>query len=85
MTLFGSKSDVVDAHKHSRNNRGELDMSPVYGCFYCFSVFPPSAIDEWVDDGQTAVCRCSVDAIIGSASGYPITKDFLAKMHDHWF
>jgi len=52
--------------------------------------FPPSAIVHWVDKwegvGQTALCpNCSIDSVIGSESGYPITRSFLERMKGHWF
>ena len=76
----------VAAHKHSIRHRAELEDSAICGCFYCLSTFPPSAITDWIDDGQTALCPfCPVDSVIGSASGYPITSEFLLIMHDYWF
>lgn len=67
--------------------------SVICGCFYCSSTFEPGDIGEWVDAaedgdglGQTALCpHCGVDAVLGSQSGYPITPEFLATMHRHWF
>ena len=64
--------------------------SEVCGCFYCRKTFGPEQITEWVDFhdgvGTTALCpRCGIDAVIGSASGYPITEAFLAAMHRRWF
>jgi hypothetical protein len=29
--------------------------------------------------------KCEIDSIIGSASEFPITKEFLERMHAHWF
>jgi hypothetical protein len=78
--------DIIAAHKHSSIHRGELAKSTICGCFYCMSIFPPSDIVEWIDNDLTAICpSCPVDSVIGSASGYPITKEFLQQMHDHWF
>ena len=35
--------------------------------------------------GQTATCPfCEVDSVIGSASGYALTSDFLRSLHDYW-
>jgi hypothetical protein len=54
-------------------------------------IFPPADIDEWVDEnehgvGQTAICpRCGIDSVIGDASGYPVTVEFLSQMHRVWF
>jgi hypothetical protein len=76
----------IAAHGHSSNNRDTLVKSDWCGCFYCCSSFSPSEIDEWVDDETTAICPiCGVDSVIGNASGFPIEKEFLGKMHDHWF
>ena len=48
--------------------------------------FSPSRISQWIDQEQTALCpECEIDSVIGSASGYPITKEFLERMHAHWF
>jgi hypothetical protein len=78
--------DHITAHRHSLLNKAELEQSALCGCFYCLSVYAPIEIVNWVDDGQTALCaRCDIDAVIGSASGYPVEKDFLSKMNEHWF
>jgi hypothetical protein len=78
--------NLTAAHDHCSLHKAELEKSTVCGCFYCLSIFPPSAIVEWIDDGQTAICpKCPVDSVIGSSSGYPITTEFLQQMHDRWF
>ncbi|MGO1070641.1 hypothetical protein [Lysobacter sp. CA199] len=92
------KSDHEQAHTHSANHRPELEASVLCGCFYCLSTFVPAAIDEWIDTpddapegsenetGTTALCpRCGIDSVIGSASGFPISAEFLATMRDRWF
>ncbi len=81
----------ITAHRHSIRHRTEISGSEVCGCFYCLAIYPPSEIAEWVDEDDngnrvTAICpRCGIDSVIGSKSGYPITADFLNKMHRHWF
>ena len=78
--------DLGLAHKHSIRHRAEVEASEICGCFYCQSTYPPTEIVEWIDDGQTALCpRCPVDAVLGSASGLPITREFLERMHERWF
>lgn len=72
-------------------HREDVLGSTVCGCFYCCAEFEPGEIREWVDEGgqgvgQTALCpRCGIDAVIGSASGYPITQEFLQRMRACWF
>jgi hypothetical protein len=86
------------AHSKSSNHRADIEASLICGCYYCRTIFEPSEIAEWVDRpddpatgqpveaGQTALCpHCGVDSVIGAQSGYPITPEFLAAMHQYWF
>ena len=78
------------AHRHTIRHRSEVLTSERCGCFYCGSVFPPDAIIDWTDSsegvGQTALCpQCHIDSVIGSASGFPVTPEFLTAMHARYF
>lgn len=80
----------VVAHKHSSNHRDEILASQVCGCFYCLAIFAPETIKEWIDEKEgvamTALCpECGIDSVIGSSSGFPITKEFLQTMYRKWF
>ena len=85
--------DIIRAHRHSSHHRDEILASDQCGCFCCSRVFPPGEIQFWTDYlsnenaiGQTATCPyCGVDSVIGSESGYPVTKSFLQQMKEHWF
>ena len=80
--------NVIAAHGHCTSNRTEIEGSESCGCFYCLAVFPSSEIEDWIGDrlGDTAICpHCGVDSVIGSASGVPLTREFLEAMHQHWF
>lgn len=82
--------DIIAAHHHSSLHRDEVLASELCGCFYCTTVFPPAEVKKWIDKsegvGRTALCpRCGIDSVIGSKSGYSVTPEFLAAMHDHWF
>jgi len=79
--------DHIRAHKHSSKHRKELLASKKCGCFYCLSIYLPTEIKRWIKEGDgTALCpKCHIDSVIGSQSGFPITKAFLRKMHKHWF
>ena len=77
---------IVVAHKHSSNHRKEILSSEVCGCFYCLEIYPPSEIQDWVDDNQCALCaKCGIDSVISSASNYQINKEFLNAMNEYWF
>jgi hypothetical protein len=81
----------VQAHKYSALHREQILASDLCGCFYCLKIFSPSDIDEWVDEDvneveQTALCpKCGIDSVIGSATGFPLTMNFLRKMKHYWF
>ena len=82
------KVSFVQAHKQSINHRAELLASERCGCFHCGEEFAPRAITDWVQDSKdaTAFCpHCDIDAVIGDASGYPITVEFLSAMRVRWF
>jgi hypothetical protein len=86
----GSSNNIPEpygsAHKHCFRNRREILASDSCGCFHCGSIFGPSEIWEWHDEGETAFCpRCSIDALIGTASGLKIDREFLFEMNRHWF
>jgi hypothetical protein len=84
-------ADVRDAHEHSADHRDEILGSATCGCFYCCATFAPKAITAWVDEaedgqGRTALCpKCGIDSVFGDRSGFPVSRDFLAKMRRHWF
>lgn len=82
--------DLIEAHKHASFNQSEILKSSMCGCFSCMRIFNPKEIYDWTDpsDGREseALCPyCGTDAVIGSASGYPIDNEFLAAMNTYWF
>src|SRR5260370_42393382 len=79
--------DHIRAHKNCSRHRSEIERSELCGCFYCLASFPPGEIQEWIDrDAKTAMCpRCGIDSVIGSASGFPLSQEFLQRMHHYWF
>ena len=86
MTL--STEQLQAAHKHSSHHRAEVEASDVCGCFYCRATYPPVAIENWLNEGDgTALCpECTIDSVLGSASGFPVADpNFLTAMHEHWF
>lgn len=81
------EEDHIIAHKYSINHKPELEKDSICGCFYCLEIFKPDRIGSWLKDTRgTAMCPfCSIDSVIGESSGYPVTTQFLSRMHDYWF
>ena len=78
------------AHRASIFNQRNVQASTVCACFDCLESFPPSWINDWIDEGlekqKTARCpHCANDAVLCDATGYPVTDPtFLAAMNRHW-
>lgn len=78
--------EIFDAHTHSPHHRDEILNSKLCGRFDCLETFKPTEVTEWLVDGTCALCpRCGIDSVIGDKSGYPITKESLAKVNKYWF
>lgn len=79
------------AHKKSIFHKSEILNSKICGCFYCLAIFSPTEIEQWTDQNfedkeETALCpKCGIDSVIGSESGFSVTKEFLLKMKKTWF
>jgi len=78
------------AGKASSENWESVKKSTMCGCYFCRSIFPSSEIGEedWTPDlhGRTVLCpKCSIDSVIGDASGIPIREDVLEELYQDIF
>jgi len=79
--------DYSKAFEHTQDNQEEIQKSKRCGCYFCSHIFTPSEVKEYKKGktGKSAVCpKCGTDSVIGSASGFPITKAFLKHLRDYW-
>lgn len=84
---------LLKAHHYSSGNKPLLEKDEICGCFYCLKVFSPKKITEYIqsddvsiDKDGTALCPyCGVDSILPQSSGFPLTEEFLKRMHRKWF
>ena len=68
--------------------------SKTCACFYCLKTFPPSEIEEWIEEskdcprgaGKTVICPyCGIDSVLPESKQYEITKELLEAMNKEWF
>ena len=91
-------NELLAAHRHTNNNRAEVEASRLCGCCSCLHVFPPTSIVAWdgldvsnFDNpesltGGTALCpNCGSDSVLGDESGFKVDPDFLGRMNEAWF
>ena len=75
-----------EIYKHSCRNHAELKQSLKCGCFSCGSIFDATEVEEYTDDGKTALCPyCSVDSVIGDASGIELNPKLLNELSKMYF
>ena len=80
--------DPDTEYPRSRRHRDAVLAAASCGCFSCLRLFPPSQIDDWIDEdddgvGQTALCpRCGTDAVLPVRAG--IDEGFLRRMNRRW-
>ena len=81
-----NKKELENAHRHSFRNRVEIEQSLKCGCFSCGSIFDATEVEDYIDDGKTALCPyCSVDSVIGDASGIELNLIVLNELNKMYF
>jgi hypothetical protein len=83
-----SRKDWEVASDLSFGNRDQVQKSGLAGCYYCRQVYRASEVEEYIDvNDKTAVCpRCGIDAVLGDASGLPITNtDYMRSISIYAF
>jgi hypothetical protein len=81
------RATLESLHSLCRNHRHLLEVAPIVGCFHCKQVFPPTEIEDWLDEGTgTAFCpRCGIDSVIPQTPSITIDEQLLSEMFFHWF
>lgn len=77
-----SKHKEMDAlHKKSIRNHSYFLQPGLAGCFYCLKIFDVSAVQAWVDKGETALCPfCHVDSVLVESSlAFPLNIGILEE------
>lgn len=73
---------VEDYPARSIKNRDAVLAAQSCGCYFCLNTFATSAVTEWEDNGQTAICpHCGIDAILPGV----INPQLLAAGLERWF
>lgn len=78
--------DIRHTAKFAMHNRPQVERAENCGCFHCLKIFPPSAVKEWTDNDDTAICpHCGVDAVLPESFDFKLTEDILRKLNTYWF
>lgn len=59
------ETELKNIHKHSINNKIELETAEKCICIYCNAEFTYNKIKDWIDNNTTALCPCcGLDTVI---------------------
>lgn len=59
------ETELKNIHKHSINNKIELETAEKCICIYCNAEFTYDKIKDWIDNNTTALCPCcGLDTVI---------------------
>lgn len=73
---------IETAPKLSSNNKKNLVGDVVCGCYFCLTIFRSSAITDWVDNGETALCpNCGIDTVLPDVAN----PFLLMQAKEKWF
>jgi hypothetical protein len=80
--MVTSEDAFTKLHRTSFKNRELLKLDRSFSCFYCFLSSSTLIIEEWTDEGQTAICpKCHIDSVLAGEIDQPL----LAEMHKRYF
>lgn len=78
--------DLRIGHAASSHHKKQLEKSGGCACFYCVQMFCFDEIDDWTDDGETAICpKCGIDAVIPADIIPEEGGSFVKRMQQYWF
>lgn len=75
------EQEMLDLSRYSRHNSIHLESGEC-GCYFCLRTFAVDEIEDWKDEGLTALCpHCDMDTILPGV----IDEDTLIEMCKRWF
>ena len=83
---MNGKTQLQKLHACSSHNRSLILSANKCYCFYCKAVFDSREIEDYADNGQTAICpKCSIDSVIPDSADDGIDEKVVTEMHEYWF
>ncbi len=74
----------IRKHDESSRHRKEVKAAGFIGCFFCLQISDATAIEDWIDDGDTALCpKCGIDSVIPVKNATYLK--LLKQMNHYWF
>lgn len=73
-------------HAYSSHNKELIENAEKCYCFYCKKSFGKNEINNYTDNGQTALCpHCGIDSVLPDSIEENIDNKTLSDMNKYWF
>ena len=73
-------------HTYSSHNRNLIAVANKCYCFHCKAALDRHEIEDYTDNGQTAICpKCRIASIIPDSIEDSIDENVIAEMQEYWF
>lgn len=83
---YETESRLKKLHAYSSYNRKLVDVADQCYCFYCQNTMDAGEIEDYADDGQTAICpKCGIDSILPDSIEEALDANTIAEMNEYWF
>lgn len=80
------RTKIEKLHSYSSHNKDLISKASKCYCFYCKHAFDSNEINNYIDDGQTALCpNCDIDSIIPDSIDEKINESIIDEMNKYWF
>lgn len=79
-------AEADDIFQRSIRNREALEKADRCGCYFCETIYSPKEINDWADNGETAICpHCNIDAVVAETDDFKVTEQILSEGKEEWF
>lgn len=83
---YEKEAQLKKLHTYSSHNRNLIAVASKCYCFYCKASVESREIQNYADNGQTAICpKCGIDSIIPDSIDEPVDRKTIAEMNEYWF
>jgi len=83
---YEKEAQLKKLHTYSTHNRSRIAVAGKCYCFYCKAAVESREIQDYTDNGQTAICpKCSHASIIPDSIDEPVDEKTIAALNEYWF
>jgi Zn finger protein HypA/HybF involved in hydrogenase expression len=83
---YEKEAQLKKLHTYSAHNRDRIAVASKCYCFHCKAIVESRDIQDYTDNGQTAICpKCGIASIIPDSIEEGVDEQTIAEMNEYWF